>query len=76
MDNHSHFPWFTVVFSFLGSLITTVSSSGVLGNFYLKAFVGGMLGVVGGLIIKFVIKYFFPNFYRYVNDKSNKVCDE
>ena len=76
MEHNSHFPWFTVFFSFLGSLITTVSSSDVWGNFYLKAFVGGMLGVVGGLIIKFIIKSCFPKFYRFVNDKSNKVCDE
>lgn len=76
MDNHGHFPWFTVGFGFFGSLVSTFSSSGALSNFYLKAFVGGMLGVLGGFILKFVIKYFFPRFYRYVNDKSNNVCDE
>lgn len=76
MDSHSHTPWFTIFFGFMGSLIMNINNYGVFDNFYFKAFIGGILGVVGGFLVKFLVKYFFPNFYKYVNDRSDKICNE
>ena len=76
MDSHSHTPWFTIFFGFIGSLLANINNYGVFDNFYIKAFIGGILGVVGGFVVKFLVKFFFPKFYKYVNDRTDKICNE